>query len=137
MRRGILAGAAAAVAWAAAEPALGKLYGTTYSELRLLGGLTGRGPRAALALHAGNGALFGALFERLGGRGMVGGVVAAELENAALWPLMAIVDRVHPDRRSGAWPALLLNRTVFAYEATGHALFGAVLGALLKSRGTA
>jgi hypothetical protein len=133
----MFAGAAAAILWAASEPALRALYRTNYSELRLLGGLTGRGPTAALMLHAGNGALFGALFERLGGRGVLGGMLAAEAENVGLWPLMAMVDRVHPDRRSGAWPPLLLNKTVFAYEATGHALFGAVLGALIRSRDTA
>jgi hypothetical protein len=48
-----------------------------------------------------------------------------------LWPLMAVVDRIHPDRRSGAWSPLLSNGRVFAYEATAHALFGAVLGLLL------
>ncbi len=44
---------------------------------------------------------------------------------------MVVVDRIHPDRRSGAWPPLLRNGRVFAYEAATHALFGAVLGALL------
>jgi hypothetical protein len=44
---------------------------------------------------------------------------------------MAVVDRVHPDCRSDAWPPLLLNGRVFAYEVTAHALFGAVLGLLL------
>ena len=43
---------------------------------------------------------------------------------------MAIVDRLHPDRRSDAWPPLLTNARVFGYEATVHALFGVVLGAL-------
>jgi hypothetical protein len=45
---------------------------------------------------------------------------------------MAVVDRVHPDRRDGTWPPLLLNGRVFAYEAAMHALFGAVLGVLLE-----
>jgi hypothetical protein len=59
------------------------------------------------------------------------GVVAAQIENVALWPAMAVVDRIHPDRRSGAWPPLVRNGRVFAYEATTHALFGAALGLLL------
>jgi hypothetical protein len=46
---------------------------------------------------------------------------------------MALVDRFHPDRRSGAWPPLLRNRRVFAYEVLTHALFGVVLGALVYS----
>jgi hypothetical protein len=44
---------------------------------------------------------------------------------------MAVVDRHHPDRRSGAWPPLLWNRRVFAQEAALHALFGAILGSLV------
>src|SRR3712207_7806858 len=37
---------------------------------------------------------------------------------------LALVDRLHPDRRSGAWPPLARSGRVFAYEATTHALFG-------------
>jgi hypothetical protein len=129
--RGALAGIVAAVVWASAEPALGRLFRTPYSDRRLLAGLTGGSPAAALALHLANGAMFGALFERLGGRGPKQGVVAAQIENVALWPAMAVVDRIHPDRRSGAWPPLVRNGRVFAYEATTHVLFGAVLGLLL------
>ena len=83
-------------------------------------------------MHLANGALFGTQFERRGWRGWKRGLAIAELENALLWPGMAIVDRLHPDRRSGAWPPLVRNGRVFAYEATLHALFGVVLGALLE-----
>ena len=125
----------AAGAWAAAEPLARRLFRTPYSDVRLLGAPLTRGPLwrpLGLALHLGNGALFGALFERAGRRGLTQGIVAAELENVALWPGMAIVDRFHPDRRSGAWPPLLTSGRIFAYEATMHALFRAVLGALLR-----
>ncbi|MBD0290679.1 MAG: hypothetical protein ICV74_05435, partial [Thermoleophilia bacterium] len=126
MGRGARAGIAAAAAWAAAEPVLGRLLGTPYSDLRLLGApLARRRWRAAgLALHLANGAVFGAAFERLGGRGAVAGGLAAQVENLVLWPAMAVVDRVHPDRRSGAWPPLLGNARVFAYEVAAHAIFG-------------
>jgi hypothetical protein len=127
----MLAGAAAAAIWASAEPALGRLFRTQYSDRHLLAGLTVRGPATGLALHLVNGALFGAVFERLGGRGSFQGALAAQVENVLLWPAMAVVDRIHPDRRSGAWPPLLRNARIFAYEAAGHALFGAVLGLLL------
>jgi hypothetical protein len=136
--RGALAGAAAAAAWAAAEPAVARLVRTPagYSDVRLLGALaTFDGTRwreAGLAAHLANGAVFGALFEAAGGRGWKQGIVAAKLENLALWPGMAVIDRVHPDRRSGAWPRLLTNPRVFVYESTVHALFGAVLGTLLR-----
>src|SRR5919109_4413357 len=135
MMRGALAGLVAAAAWGAAEPALRSVFGIPYSDIRLLGRAATSGPRwkeAGWAAHLVNGAVFGALFERLGGFGVGRAVAAAQLENAALWaPGMALVDRAHPDRRSGAWPPLLRNRRVFAYEVTTHALFGAVLGAIL------
>ena len=132
MLRGAVAGVGAAAAWAACEPALGRLFRTPYSDLRLLAGLTRRGPAVALAVHLANGAVFGAVFERIGWRGIARGVLAAETENLALWPAMAVADHLHPDRRSGAWPPLLRNRRVFAYEVTAHALFGGVLGVLLR-----
>ena len=131
--RGMLAGIVAAGVWAAAEPALGRALGVPwYSDRRLLGGLFRVGPEAAIAIHLVNGAVFGATFERLGLRGPVSGVVMAQAESLSLWPAMSVVDRVHEDRRSGAWPPLWGNRRVFAYEVAAHALFGAVLGGLLN-----
>ncbi|MDQ3669612.1 MAG: hypothetical protein M3377_04930 [Actinomycetota bacterium] len=136
MRRGMVAGIAAAAVWAAAEPLAGRIFGTPYySDLRLLGRSVTRGRLSepiGLALHLANGAAFGAAFERAGGCGWKQGLLAAELENLGLWPGMALVDRLHPDRKSGAWPALFTNGRVFLYEAAVHALFGAVLGVLLS-----
>ena len=137
LSRGARAGIVAAAAWAGAEPLLRRAFGTPYSDVRLLGRAVTRGPLwfpAGLALHLGNGAVFGAIFERAGGRGATAGMLAAQVENVGLWPGMALVDRFHPDRRSGAWPPLLRNRRVFAYEATAHALFGLVLGLVLRGR---
>jgi hypothetical protein len=134
MIRGAVAGAIAAAVWAAAEPALARALRTPYSDVRLLGALVTAGPLwrpAGVALHLGNGAVFGAVFERLGGRGWRQGLVAAELENLLLWPGIVVVDRIHPDRKSGAWPPLAANARVAAYELATHALFGIVLGALL------
>jgi hypothetical protein len=48
---------------------------------------------------------------------------------------MALMDRVHPDRRSGRWPRLVTNPRIFAQEAMMHALFGLVLGLLTAERG--
>lgn len=110
--------------------------GTPVSDVRLLGAAVTRGPLwrpAGLAVHLANGAAFGALFELLGGRGVRQGIAVAQLENLALWPAMAVVDHIHPDRRSGDWPPLLANRRVFAQEAVLHALFGAVLGLLVDA----
>lgn len=133
--RGAAAGAVAAAAWAAGEPLLRRLARTPYSDVRLLGRLVTRGgawPVAGVVLHVASGAAFGAGFERLGLRGARAGVVAAQVENAVLWPAMAVVDRVHPDRRDGIWPPLARNPRVAAQEVVGHALFGAVLGAIVR-----
>jgi hypothetical protein len=85
-----------------------------------------------LAAHLGGGIAGALLFRRLGLRGPRAAIALFQAENLALWPLMAAVDRVHPDRRDGSWPPLLLNGRVFAYEAAMHALYGAVLGTLLR-----
>lgn len=133
--RGAVAGAVAAAAWAATDPLLRRLAGTPYSDVRLLGRLATRGrgwPVAGLAIHMVNGAIFGATFERLGLRGVKAGVIAAEAENTVLWPTMAIADRIHPDRREGTWPRLVSSPRVAAHEVAGHAIFGSVLGALVK-----
>jgi len=137
--RGARAGMLAAAAWAAAEPVLGDVFRTPYSDVRLLGRMATRGrlwPAAGLALHLANGAAFGAAFERLGLRGSRAAVVAAEAENLALWPLMVVVDRVHPDRRSGRWPRLATSPRVAGYEIVAHAIFGLVLGRSLPTRAT-
>jgi hypothetical protein len=134
MGPGARAGVIAAAGWAAAEPVLGRLLATPYSDVRLLGRAATRGrawPIAGLALHVANGAVFGAVFERTGLRGVRRGVLAAEVENLVLWPGMLVVDRLHPDRRDGRWPRLATNPRVIAYEVAAHAIFGAILGRLV------
>jgi hypothetical protein len=91
-------------------------------------------PVAGIALHLANGAVFGALFERARLRGVKSGVVAAQVEQCALWPAYAVVDRVHPDRRDGTWPPLLRSPRVAVYGVVVHAIFGATLGALTARR---
>ena len=127
--RGALAGAVAAVVWAAANPLARRAFGTPYSDVELLGG----GP-AGFALHTANGAGFGYLFVKLGGRGVRDGIAAAVVENALLWPGMFVVDRMHPRRRDGTWPPLARNPRVFAQATAGHALYGALLGMLGSRR---
>ena len=134
--RAALAGVAAAAAWIATEPVAQRLLGTPFTDVRALGRpVSRRHWRAAgTAIHLANGAAAGLAFERLGLRGWRTGVLAFQAEHLATWPLMVVVDRWHPDRRSGAWPPLLPNRRVFAQEAAVHAVFGAVLGLLLPRR---
>jgi hypothetical protein len=133
--RGAAAGAIAAASWGASEPILSRLFRTSYSDVRLLGRLVTRNrawPVAGIALHVANGAAFGTAFELAGLRGVKAGIAAAQAENLALWPVMAVVDRVHPDRRDGSRPPLVGNRRIALYEVTVHALFGAILGALVR-----
>jgi len=131
--RAALAGATAAAAWAAAEPLAQRIFRTPYSDVRLLGApISQRHWRAVgTAIHVANGAAAGIAFERLGLRGWRAGIAVFQAENLAAWPLTAVADRFHPDRRSGAWPPLSRNGRVFAQEAAVHALFGAVLGLLV------
>jgi hypothetical protein len=132
--RGAAAGVLAAATWAAAEPLLGRAFKTPYADVRLLGAFVTRGlmrPVVGTAIHLANGAAFGLVWDRLGGGTWKRGVLAAQLENLVLWaPSMALVDRYHPDRRSGALPPLLWNPRVFGYEVATHTIFGAVLGLL-------
>jgi hypothetical protein len=136
MRRDIqaaAAGAIAAAAWIAAEPAVRRLAGGRHRELRLISGLVAPdrgGNGLGLAVHVANGAVFGWAFSRLGGYGIGRAVLAAQAENAILWPGMAVADRLHPDVRSGAWPKLLTDRGTLVQEIGGHVVFGVVLGAL-------
>jgi hypothetical protein len=135
--RAALAGAAAAGVWVAVEPAIRRVTGGRHSQVRLLGGVVaprGRWREIGLGMHLANGAAFGLAFDRLGLRGAGRGAVAAEAENALLWPLVGVVDRIHPDVRSGAWPPLARNRSEFAQEVLGHAVFGGVMGALIPRR---
>jgi hypothetical protein len=132
--RAAATGALGTAVWAAVEPLARRIFGTPYTDVRLLGApLSRRHWRVAgTAVHLANGAAAGVLFHRAGLRGWRQGIFAAVAENVVLWPGMALVDRLHPDRRSGAWPPLLRNRRVFAQETAMHVLFGAVVGALLR-----
>ena len=129
------AGILAAAAWIAAEPLARRVFGTNgYSVVRLLGRpLSRRRWRpAGTALHLANGAAAGVAFRRSGLHGWRAGLVAFQLEGLATWPVMAVADRLHPDRDTPDWPSLCDNVRVFGHEAAGHAVFGVVLGLLLR-----
>ena len=134
--RAAAAGAAAAAAWALVDEPANRLFRSTpYSDARLLGGFVTRGPwqrPLGVGLHVVNGAAFGLAFERVGGRGVRQALVAAGIETVATWPLLAAIDRVHPDRRSGRLPPLASNGRLFAEQVAVHALFGLVLGVLTR-----
>ena len=141
LARGALAGAAAALVWAAQQPLDKRLFGSRYDDVELLGKLVTRdGPwvPVGLALHAFNGALFGATLALvrpvLPGSPVGQALGAAMAENVALWPLGRLSDRFHPARRE--LPRLTGNRRAFAQATWRHALFGVVLGLLVRRRGS-
>ena len=135
--RSAAAGAVAATVWALQEPLDQRIFRCDYSDVALLGKALTRGPRwrvVGALCHAGNGAIFGIVFEELGRRlplrprllalGMALG------EHLALYPLAYFVDRYHPARGSPGVPRLLTNPRAFAQATWRHALFGFVLGRL-------
>lgn len=135
--RGAVAGAAAAALWKASDPVFDRIFGTPYSDARLVSAFVSRGPLQPVvgtALHAAAGAAFGWTFAHFGGRGVRQAVIAALAENAALWPTMLLFDRIHPSRRDGSWPPLFANGRVLATATAGHAYFGMLLGLFLDGR---
>jgi hypothetical protein len=133
--RGALAGALAASAWAAQQPLDKRVFGSDYDDVELLGKLVSRGPAwapAGIALHVGNGAVFGAVYASVAplvplppaARGPLAGV----LEHVGLWPVGRLADRFHPARSE--LPRLGGNRRAFWQAAWRHLLFGVLLGEL-------
>jgi hypothetical protein len=140
---GAVAGAAAATAWALQQPLDKRLFGTRYDDVELLGKLVTGGPAwplAGLAMHAANGAAFGATYAalrpRVPGPPVTVAFTAAMAENFGFWPLGRLIDRHHPARRQ--LEPLRGNRRALAAATWRHALFGVVLGVVedrLNGRG--
>jgi hypothetical protein len=125
--KAVPAGATAALVWAALEPLDRRLLRHGYSDVEMLGKLVTRTrawPVAGLALHAANGAAFAVVCRRL----RVRPFRLAMIENAALFPLAALVDRKHPARDE---LANLFTVRGLVQATARHAVFGVVLGALL------
>jgi hypothetical protein len=134
--RSAAAGAAAALVWALVEPLDRRLFGSPYSDVALLGKWLTRGRHwraAGLAVHVANGALFGLAFHAVRARTQADprrlAMVLALAENAALYPLAPLVDRLHPAAGDPSVGPLARPR-VFLQETGRHAVFGLVLGRL-------
>lgn len=133
--RGAVCGAVAAAVWALAQPLDKLVFSSPYDDVELLGKALTRGSGwypAGLALHMGNGALFGGLYANLAPvlplPPPVRGPAVAIAEHLALWPLGTVSDRIHPARKELS--KLGGNRRAFAQSTWRHLLFGAVLGEL-------
>src|SRR5262245_42497650 len=135
------AGAVAALVWGALEPLDRKILRHDYSDVAVLGKAFTQGPGwrpLGLAIHALNGAIFGAVFYEIAKRVSRDprrlALELALLEHVALFPTGVLVDRHHPARGEPG-VAKLLSRQAFAQATARHALFGAVLGALAADSG--
>jgi hypothetical protein len=131
--RGAAAGGIAAAAWAIQQPLDKRAFRSGYDDVELLGKAIARRrwwPIPGLAIHLANGCVFGALYavlcRRIGRGGWWWGLVAAQIENFGLWPLVQLTDRYHPARRE--LTRLSGNRRALAQATWRHALFGFVLG---------
>jgi hypothetical protein len=132
---GAIAGGLAAAVWAAQQPLDKRVFGVDYDDVEVLGKAVTRGsewPAVGLALHIGNGALFGALYAQLRpflfGPPVLRALTAAMAENFGSWPLIALAQGHH--RAKTDLPKLAGNPRALAQATWRHALFGAVLGIL-------
>ncbi len=125
----------AAAVWAIEQPLDKLLLDCEYDDVQLLGKAVTRGPASypvGLAMHLGNGAVFGAVYSNVVGavplpRPMCGPALSL-FEHVALWPLGALSDRFHPARKE--LPQLQGNGRAFAQATVRHLIFGLVLGEL-------
>ena len=133
--RGAVSGAVAAAVWALQQPLDKALFSSGYDDVELLGKAITRDAGwlpIGLGIHMADGALFGAVYSNVASAIPVApalrGPVAALAEHVALWPLVALTDRLHPARAD--LPTLRGNRVAFLQAAWRHLLFGFVLGEL-------
>lgn len=133
--RGAVSGALAAAVWALQQPLDKALFSSPYDDVELLGKAVTRDAGwlpIGLGIHMADGALFGAVYANVAPAIPVApalrGPVAALAEHVALWPLVALTDRLHPARAD--LPKLRGNRVAFLQAAWRHLLFGFVLGEL-------
>jgi hypothetical protein len=135
-RTGALSGLVAAVAFLLAMALDIKATGSRANDLRLLAGmvppLRRRWLLSGTVMHLINGLALGVLYARVEDRvdapGWLKGTAFALIENMVLWPIITVLDRVHPEIQEGTLPKF--NRPVpFLQEIFRHVVYGAVLGA--------
>jgi hypothetical protein len=133
--RGAVSGAVAAAVWALQQPLDKLVFSSRYDDVELLGKAFTRDAGwlpIGLGIHMADGALFGAVYANLAPAIPVSpklrGPAAALAEHVALWPLVAVTDRLHPARSD--LPKLRGNRAAYLQGAWRHLLFGLILGEL-------
>jgi hypothetical protein len=139
--RGIITGIAGGVAFAAVMQADIAISGRKVDDFKLLAGwgpLRDRERIAGPAIHLINSASLGALYsliqDKLAGPGWLRGLTFATAENLTLWPIIIVLDRIHPAIRDGSLPEYN-HGWPFIAESLRHAVYGCVLGALYGRSG--
>jgi hypothetical protein len=134
--KAIAAGSVAALVWGALEPLDRRVFRNDYSDVAVLGKAFTRGAGwrpLGFAIHALNGAIFGAVYYEIARRVSRDprrlALELALLEHVTLFPTGILVDRHHPARGEPG-VATLFSPQAFGQATVRHALFGAVLGAL-------
>jgi hypothetical protein len=132
---GIIAGLIAGFAFLVAMALDIALTRYKSNDLRLLSGMVPGGGRVwpilGTAMHMFNGALLGAVYahveDRFSGPGWLKGTIFGLVENMVLWPIITVLDRIHPEIKRGTLSPF--NRLVpFLQEIFRHIVYGAVLG---------
>ncbi len=132
---GIVAGLVAGLAFLIAMAFDIALTRYKSNDLRLLSGMVPGGRRVwpilGTGMHMFNGALLGAVYahieDRFPGPGWLKGTIFGLVENMVLWPIITVLDRIHPEIKRGTLQPF--NRFVpFMQEIFRHIVYGAVLG---------
>jgi len=131
---GALAGLAGGAAFAAVMKADMALSGRRVDDFQLLAGFGPTRNRWRVVgpiVHTLNSATVGSLYamvaDHIPGPGWRRGLTFAMIENTTLWPVLIVLDRVHPAIQSGELP--VYNRPwPFFVENLRHIAFGLVLG---------
>ena len=134
----MLAGLAGGAAFAAVMHADMAVSGRRVDDFQLLAGFGPTRDRWRVVgpvIHAVNSVTLGALYavvsDHLPGSGWRTGLGFALVENTLLWPILIVLDRVHPAIKAGELP--VYNRPwPFLVENLRHAAFGIVLGSVYE-----
>lgn len=139
LARAFGAGVGGALAYLAAQELDRRLVNRRSDDLILLGGLVTQ-HRAVwrplgLVMHLLAGGVFGLIFEtiaapRLPGPLWLRGIIMAQTENLALFPLLLPIDAAHPAIASGELSPTFRG-TYFGQAVWRHLALGAAMGALL------
>lgn len=134
--KAVAAGSLAALVWGALEPLDRRILRHDYSDVAVLGKAFTQGPGwrpLGLAIHALNGAIFGAVYYEIARRVSRDprrlALELALLEHLALFPTGRLVDRYHPARGEPGVVGVF-SLPAFGQATVRHALFGKLLGAL-------